>query len=46
MNVQIGTDLTAARTHQIIRICERQGVLVLANPDYQGANPAGAGRKP
>lgn len=28
-------DLTAARTHQIIRICERQGVPVLADLAYQ-----------
>ena len=30
-------DLTAARTHKIIRICERQGVL--ADLAYQGAGP-------
>ncbi|GGU12168.1 hypothetical protein GCM10010272_66720 [Streptomyces lateritius] len=30
-------DLTAARTHRIIRICERQGVPVLADRAYQGA---------
>ncbi|GAA3212649.1 IS5/IS1182 family transposase [Streptomyces thermocoprophilus] len=30
-------DLTAARTHRIIRICERQGVPVLADLAYQGA---------
>ncbi|WP_410538012.1 transposase [Streptomyces sp. KL2] len=30
-------DLTAARTHRIIRICERQGVLVLADMAYLGA---------
>ncbi|WP_330301738.1 MULTISPECIES: transposase family protein [unclassified Streptomyces] len=30
-------DLTAARTHQIIRICERQGVPVLADRAYTGA---------
>lgn len=30
-------DLTAARTHKIIRICERQGVPVLADRAYQGA---------
>lgn len=32
-------DLTAVRTHQIIRICERQGVPVLADRAYQGAGP-------
>ncbi|WP_406267988.1 transposase [Streptomyces sp. NBC_00191] len=30
-------DLTAARTHKIIRICERQGIPVLADRAYQGA---------
>jgi hypothetical protein len=30
-------DLTAARTHRIIRICERQGVPVLADRAYVGA---------
>lgn len=30
-------DLTAARTHRIIRICERQGVSVLADRAYMGA---------
>ncbi|MEU9575251.1 transposase family protein [Streptomyces massasporeus] len=30
-------DLTAARTHRIIRICERQGVPVLADRAYIGA---------
>ncbi|WP_410537391.1 transposase [Streptomyces sp. KL2] len=30
-------DLTAARTHRIIRICERQGVPVLADRAYLGA---------
>ncbi|MGK5498506.1 transposase [Streptomyces sp. URMC 125] len=30
-------DLTAARTHRIIRICERQGVPVLADMAYLGA---------
>lgn len=30
-------DLTAARTHKIIRICERQGVPVLADCAYTGA---------
>ena len=32
-------DLTAARTHKIIRICERQGVPVLADRAYTGAGP-------
>ncbi|MGW5972726.1 transposase [Streptomyces sp. NPDC055186] len=32
-------DLTAARTHRIIRVCERQGVPVLADRAYQGAGP-------
>lgn len=32
-------DLTAARTHRIIRICERQGVPVLADRAYMGAGP-------
>ncbi|WP_435600843.1 transposase [Streptomyces sp. C10-9-1] len=32
-------DLTAARTHRIIRICERQGIPVLADRAYQGAGP-------
>ncbi|WP_330455489.1 transposase [Streptomyces sp. NBC_00820] len=32
-------DLTAARTHHIIRICERQGVPVLADRAYTGAGP-------
>jgi len=32
-------DLTAARTHRIIRICERQGVPVLADCAYIGAGP-------
>jgi len=32
-------DLTTARTHRIIRICERQGVPVLADRAYQGAGP-------
>jgi DDE superfamily endonuclease len=35
-------DLTAARTHKIIRICERQGVPVLADRAYQGAGASGA----
>ncbi len=30
-------DLTAARTHRIIRICERQGVPIRADLAYQGA---------
>jgi hypothetical protein len=32
-------DLTAARTHRIIRICERQGIPVLADRAYIGAGP-------
>jgi hypothetical protein len=28
-----------ARTHKIIRICERQGVPILADLAYQGAGP-------
>lgn len=32
-------DLTAARTHRIIRICERQGIPILADRAYLGANP-------
>ena len=32
-------DLTAARTHRLIRICERQGIPVLADRAYQGAGP-------
>jgi hypothetical protein len=32
-------DLTAARTHRIVRICERQGVAVLADRAYKGAGP-------
>jgi hypothetical protein len=32
-------DLTAARTHRIIRICERQGVPILADLAYQGGAP-------
>ncbi|MET9694991.1 transposase family protein [Streptomyces sp. NPDC006514] len=32
-------DLTAARTHFIIRICERQGVPILADRAYTGAGP-------
>lgn len=31
-------DLTAARTHRIIHICERQGVLILADMAYVGAD--------
>ncbi|SCD45378.1 DDE superfamily endonuclease [Streptomyces sp. DpondAA-D4] len=30
-------DLTAARTHRIIHICERQGVPILADMAYMGA---------
>jgi hypothetical protein len=30
-------DSTAARTHKIIRICERQGISILADLAYQGA---------
>jgi hypothetical protein len=32
-------DLTAARTHRIIRICERQGIPLVADLAYQGAGP-------
>ncbi|EDY56612.1 transposase [Streptomyces sviceus ATCC 29083] len=32
-------DLTAARTHRIIRTCERQGIPILADRAYQGAGP-------
>ncbi|CAM5658398.1 hypothetical protein GCM10010343_33750 [Streptomyces avidinii] len=32
-------DLTAARTHRIIRICERQGVPILTDRAYHGAGP-------
>jgi hypothetical protein len=32
-------DLTAARAHRIIRICERQGIPVLADRAYMGAGP-------
>ncbi|MFF4053634.1 transposase family protein [Streptomyces chartreusis] len=42
-------DLTAARTHRIIRICQRQGVPILADLAYQGAGPwvtTGIKRKP
>lgn len=38
-----------ARTHHIIRICERQGVFVLADRAYIGAGPwvtTGLGRPP
>lgn len=31
--------LTAARTHRIIRICERQGVPIVADLAYQGGGP-------
>lgn len=34
-------DLTAAPTHRTIRICERQGVPILADRAYQGAGPWG-----
>ncbi len=34
-------DLTAARTHRIIRICERQGVPILADRACVGAAPLG-----
>ncbi len=42
-------DLTAARTHRIIRICERQGVPILADLACQGGGPwltAGIKRRP
>ncbi|WJV44105.1 transposase family protein [Streptomyces flavofungini] len=42
-------DLTAARTHLIIRICERQGVPILADLAYQGGGTwltTGIKRKP
>ncbi|MFJ3897263.1 transposase family protein [Streptomyces sp. NPDC090083] len=42
-------DLTAARTHRIIRICERQGVPILADLAYLGGGPwltTGIKRKP
>ncbi|MDQ0772890.1 hypothetical protein QF026_001356 [Streptomyces aurantiacus] len=32
-------DLTAARTHRIIRICKRQGAPILADLVYQGGGP-------
>ena len=32
-------DRTAARTHRIIRICERQDVPTLADLAYQGGGP-------
>jgi transposase len=32
-------DLTAARTHRIIRTCERQGIPILADRAYLGASP-------
>ncbi|GAA3127814.1 transposase family protein [Streptomyces rameus] len=32
-------DLTAARGHRIIRICERQGIPILADRAYMGAGP-------
>jgi DDE superfamily endonuclease len=41
-------DLTAARTHNILRICERQGVPILADMAYIGAGDwvATAKRRP
>jgi hypothetical protein len=36
----------AARTHRIIRICERQGVPVLADRAYQDAGPPGGQLSP
>jgi hypothetical protein len=42
-------DLTAARTHRIIRICERQGIPILADLAYQGGGPwvtTGVKRRP
>jgi len=42
-------DLIAARTHKIIRICERQGVPILADLAYQSGGPwvtTGIKRKP
>ncbi len=42
-------DLTTARTHRIRRICERQGVPVLADLAYQGGGPwltTGINRRP
>jgi hypothetical protein len=42
-------DLTAARTHRIIRTCEHQGVPIPADLAYQGADPwltTGITRKP
>ncbi|HEY8985374.1 MAG TPA: transposase family protein [Streptomyces sp.] len=38
-------DLTAARTHKIIRICERQGVPILADMAYIGAGDWGTTAK-
>jgi hypothetical protein len=32
-------DLTAPRTHKIIRICKRQGVPILADRAYTGVGP-------
>ncbi|WP_257132948.1 transposase family protein [Streptomyces sp. ms184] len=32
-------DLTAARTHRIIRLCARQGMPILADLAYQGVGP-------
>jgi hypothetical protein len=34
-------DLTAARAHRIIRICERQGVPILADTRLHGSWPMG-----
>ncbi|GHH90868.1 hypothetical protein GCM10017779_13250 [Streptomyces capillispiralis] len=34
------TGLLADRAHRIIRICERQGVPILADRAYQGAGPS------
>ncbi|MHA4817539.1 transposase [Streptomyces aculeolatus] len=42
-------DLTAARTHRIIRICERQGFPLVADLAYQGGGPwltTGINRRP
>ncbi|GHE08070.1 hypothetical protein GCM10010339_55160 [Streptomyces alanosinicus] len=38
-------DLTAARAHRIIRICERRGVPILADLAYQGGGPCHRGGK-
>lgn len=34
-------DLTAARIHRIIRICQRQGVPILADLSFQGGGAPG-----